>query len=341
MTSVNYSKESFLAATINLIAGGMGFTMLKRTLTSSMRMTVLLGAAIAVPASSHALSFSVLFGNDGSTGDFTAAQQAAITTGLNTVASSFTDPVTVKLHIMNTTSGLGGSSQNVYTGSYATIRNALIADAKDALDASAVASLGAVNPFGNKSVAITAANARALGFNVPGITVDSKGTFDCDIYLNAGICFTGAPIAGKYDLGAVAMHEADESMGFGGPGSWITSSVPATYVGMEDLFRYKAPGVRTGLVNANGEYFSVDGGVTNIRTFNNHAFGGDSADWATDGNAYVQNAFATPGVSVHYSSKEIAAGDAIGWDVKPTPEPATMTALALGALGLLRRKKKA
>lgn len=316
--------------------------MLKRTFTSTVGMSLILGAAMSVPASVHALTFIVTFGNDGTTGDFTSTEKAAINTGLNTIANSYSDPVTVKLHIMNSVNGLGGSSQNLYVLSYAQTRNALIADAKDALDLSAVSTLGAANPFGNRNAAITAANMRALGFSsYGGITTDSAGTFDCRIFLNAGICFTGAPVSGKYDLGAVAMHEADESMGFGGPGSFIGTGLAPNYFGMEDLFRYKAAGVRTGLVNANGEYFSVDGGVTNIRTFNNHANGGDAADWASDGNAYVQNAFGTSGVSVSYSSKEIAAGDAVGWDVKPAPEPATMTVLALGALGLLRRKKKA
>ena len=315
--------------------------MYKRNLSSLARAAAFVGAGLFVSSSAHALNFTVLFGNDGTAGNFTAAQQAAITGGLNTIAGSFTDAVTVNLHIMNSANGLGGSSQNLYVDTYAGYRTALIADKKSALDNQAVATLGAANPFGNRQVAFTAALGRALGYNTPGATTDGSGTFDCDIFLNAGLCFTGAAVAGKYDLAAVAMHEADESMGFGGPGSLIGTNLIGSYVGPQDLFRYKSNGVRTGLTNVNGEYFSVDGGATNIRTFNNHANGGDAADWASDGNAFVQNAFGTPGVAIAYSGKEVAAGDAIGWDIKTTPEPATMVAMALGVAGIVRRRKKA
>lgn len=317
--------------------------MYKRNLSSLARAAAFVGAGLFVSSSAHALNFTVLFGNDGTTSgvNFTAAQQAAINAGLNTIAASYYDKVTVNLHIMNSLNGLGGSSQNLYVDSYANYKAALAADSKSALDAQAVASLAASNPFGNRQVAFTAALGRALGFNTPGATTDGSGTFDCDIFLNASICFTGAAVAGKYDLGAVAMHEADEAMGFGGPGSLIGTNLIGSYFGPQDLFRYKSNGVRTGLVNANGEYFSVDGGATNIRTWNNHANGGDAADWASDGNAYVQNAFGTPGVAINYSAKEIAAGDSIGWDtVQTTPEPATMVALGLGVAGLLRRRNK-
>ncbi len=313
-----------------------------RIMSSALRVACV-AALGATFVSAHALTFTVTWGNDGTAGNFTAAQQAAVQGGLNTIAGTYFDNVNVQLHIMNSANGLGGSSQNLYTDTYAGYRSALIADAQSALDTSATNSLGAANPFGNHQVAFTAALGRALGYATPGATVDNAGTFDCDIFLNAGLCFTGAAVAGKYDLSAVAMHEIDESMGFGGPGSLIGTNLIGTYVGPQDLFRYKSNGVRTGLTNVNGEYFSVDGGATNIRTFNNHANGGDAADWASDGNAFVQNAFGTPGVAINYSVKEISAGDAIGWDLKTrtTPEPATMAILGLGVAAVIKRRKKA
>ena len=314
----------------------------KLAISSLARAAVFAGSSLLVVGNAHALTFSVVFGNDGTTGNFTSTQQAAVQGALNTIAGTYSDKVTVKLHIMNSASGLGGSSQNLYVSSYGTYRSSLIADAKDAIDTQATGSLGVANPFGSRSVVFTSALGRALGFSTAGSTTDSSGTYDCRIFLNAGLCFTGAAVGGKYDLAAVAMHEIDESMGFGGPGSLIGTSYIGSYVGEEDLFRYSGAGVRTNLSsNSVGNYFSVDGGVTNIRNFNNGKYGGDYADWASDGNAYVQNAFGTPGVAISYSSIERTAGDAIGWDLKPTPEPATMAALGLGVAALLRRRKKA
>ncbi len=313
-----------------------------RMMSSAFRLACV-GALGATFVSAHALTFNVTWGHDRTTGNFTAAQQAAVQGGLDTIAGTYFDNVTVDLHIMNSNNGLGGSSQGLYAVGYGDYRTALIADKLSAVDTSATNSLGATNPFAAHDVVMTAALGRALGFVTPGNTTDADGTFDCDIFLNGDLCFTAAPVAGQYDLKAVAMHEIDESMGFGGPGSLIGTGLISGDVGVEDLFRYKSNGVRTGLTNVNGEYFSIDGGATNIRTFNNHANGGDAADWASDGNAFVQNAFGTPGVAINYAKPEIDAGDAVGWDTHPrtTPEPATMAALGLGLAAVIKRRKKA
>ncbi|MBS1709767.1 MAG: PEP-CTERM sorting domain-containing protein [Armatimonadetes bacterium] len=299
------------------------------------------GTGLALAANAHALDFSVTFGNDGSAADFSADQKATINAALAELKGIYTDNVTVKLQILNSGSGLGGSSTWLAVDSYANVKAALTADKKSALDNTAVASLAAAMPFldatgAEKKVNMTWASARALGYNV-GATPDG---FDATLFLNAGICFTRSvgPQANKYDLHAVAQHEADEAMGIGGPGSRIGST---TRVGVEDLFRWTGAGVRSTLsTNSVGNYFSVDGGVTNIRSFNNGNNGGDYADWAGSG-PNVQDAFATPNTLVNYGTPEISVGDAVGWDVKAVPEPSTMALLGLGVAAFAKRRKKA
>jgi hypothetical protein len=46
------------------------------------------------------------------------------------------------------------------------------------------------------------------------------------------------------------------------------------------LFRYAAPNARA-LIPGNGQYLSIDGGATNLETFNGTG-GGDIGDWAGD-----------------------------------------------------------
>jgi len=291
---------------------------------------------VTLTSSAFALDFNVTYGNDGSTGDFTADQKATIDHALAEIKGFYNDNVLVKLQILNSKFGLGGSSTWLFETGYAGYRNALTADATSALDAQAVASLPVGNPFPNRTVLTTTALGRALGFAMGG-TPDG---FDSTITLNAAICFTRSqgPLANLYDLHATAQHEIDEAMGFGGPTSLFANFSNA--VGAGDLFRYRGAGLRTDLaLNSVGNYLSFDGGVTKIRDFNNGGFGGDYADWASDGQGFVQNAFGIPGIQIEYSAKELAFGDGVGWDLKPVPEPASMMVLGLGALGLIRRKK--
>ena len=79
-----------------------------------------------------------------------------------------------------------------------------------------------------------------------------------------------------------------------------------------DLFRYSAPNSRA-LTPGNGQYFSINGGVTNLDTFNG-TNGGDLGDWA----GYAIDAFnaaAYSGVLLPISSADLLALDVIGYDL--------------------------
>ncbi len=84
-------------------------------------------------------------------------------------------------------------------------------------------------------------------------------------------------------------------------------------------------------------YFSIDGGVTAIANFNQSG-AGDYGDWASSATPRIQDAFAPPGVQIDIGPAELTALDVIGWDLAPVPEPASLSVMALGMLGLIRRR---
>jgi hypothetical protein len=122
---------------------------------------------------------------------------------------------------------------------------------------------------------------------------------------------------GTYDAVGEAEHELSEIMG---RVSYLTTSSPQELTAL-DLFTYNSPGVR-GLPG----YFSIDGGKTNLGTFNYPATnGGDPFDWSTAaaGDAYA--AFATTGVREKVSSTDLAVDTVLGWNLSAVGQKATTT----------------
>ena len=110
-----------------------------------------------------------------------------------------------------------------------------------------------------------------------------------------------------------------------------------------DLYRYSASGVRSFALNTSTAvpctgsptaYFSIDGGVTNLNSYNNCNNGGDYGDWIGVDGLQVQDAFGpdTQAASLNISSPEVKLLDAVGFNVgtSATPEPSTVTLLLMG-----------
>jgi hypothetical protein len=266
--------------------------------------------------------------------------KAGIQAAIDRVKAVITNPITVNITFQETGSGLGLSNTAFITVPYGpattpgTYLNALTTkQVPSANDVTALASLPnqANNPVNNNPAGVDIATplARALGFSA------SIGT-DSTISLNTSQMYfnRSSPVAGKVDLQAVAAHEIDEALGTGGFGS----SLPTTNdtVGVLDLFRYTAAGVRSFSTSTNiAPYFSIDGGNTIQLHFNQNP-GGDYGDWGNGvipaqvaGNTppQVQDAFILSGVNVDLGPVEKRALDVVGYNISAVPEPGTLALL--------------
>lgn len=317
---------------------------------------ILAAFLVSLPAAKASITFNATFDPS-----LTVAEQAAIQSALNFIAANISSPhnITDKIYFTAMSGGLGESTTSVYSVSYDDYYNAFKSVATSPAQLAALASLGtapasesAGNPVnGNTQIDITAAEGRNLGFATPGaVTVGAVTNYDSEISLNTSITSPPNTLGGStYNLESVAMHEIDETLGIGGPGSTLTGSGSLTgAIGDEDLFRYSAPGVRS-YVNTSTTtplaYFSINGGTTALSYFNQTP-GADFADWLSNPKApgapvQVQDAFATPGSSPLLDAAELTAFNAIGYQTI-SPEPSTFAlaglALTLGCAFALKRK---
>jgi hypothetical protein len=289
------------------------------------------------------------------TGNFTAnfttnfgANAAAAQAAWNAAAAVFTSNFSDNIHITITvdavagTSVFGESNTSVNSFSYATLRTAVINDAKTADDATAVGAGGSVtaaDPTGGTGTWwVTSAEAKALGLVGDNMNTDGITTF------GAGVPFTfsGAISAGSYDFQGVAAHEIAEVMGRLGLSGGTVNGVANSY-SLLDAFSFTGPGTR-GLTAGPNENFSIDDGSTLLKLYNdassNHL---DTRDWGPGPNDSF-NQFSNIGVVNPVSTVDLREMDVIGYDritqTTGTPEPSTAFLLFGGLLlgGLARRR---
>ncbi|HEY2050984.1 MAG TPA: NF038122 family metalloprotease [Caulobacteraceae bacterium] len=214
-------------------------------------------------------------------------------------------------------SDVSESLSYIYTGfSYANVLSnlqaAVAANPTDSVLVSAVARLTTADPFTLNSFSITEAEAQALGLTPP----TGMGT-DGYVGFNPSDVFSFNPNStpsGEYDFVALAEHEIAEVMG---RLSGLSSSNPA-YAMPYDLFRYSAAG-KPSFSYSSPAYFSVNGGLTNLGSFNDTG-GGDRGDWlTTSGATDAFDATATKSGNMSLSSADITALNALGWDTTNNP----------------------
>ena len=262
-----------------------------------------------------------------------ATIEATINQAIAEYAQHYSDNITVRITFQNMTTGLGQSNTNTVTVSYPDFRTALLAHANTAEDASMLAFLPnqANSPVNNSpNVDLATANARALGL------IGSSSDTDSVIGLKTSIMNLTRPPSNPnfYDLKAVAQHEMDEALGtFSGIG--FGNPTPG------DHARFSAPGVFGFSTSTSATaYFSVDGGVTNLVSYNQNGVG-DYGDWLKTGPAKVQDWQGTPG-SAPDLGVELRLLDVMGYTLVAVPEPTTVAFIGLivvGTVGTLWRRR--
>ena len=268
---------------------------------------------------------------------------------------------------------LGSADAKYTEASYAAVRSQLALDATSALDSSAVAHLqagpalvfqasqgdlssrldndGSAN---NTRLVLTTANAKALHL-ATGIGV---GSADATIlfanFFASSFAYSrnsqGQVPPGQTDFITVAEHEIGHALGFiSGIDDIDYCAVPnndcklpdtvdrfenqAWYQPL-DLYRYSAVGPMDLRVGS-PTYFSVDGGASAITSFSTGAYHGDGSQASHFGSGQLNLMQPSIGTGQSYDATErdLAALDAIGWDLTAAvPEPASLALMAAGLL---------
>jgi hypothetical protein len=349
MRSVSWSSLSRLAAlrpTEWRKSWERSRSRLKRGMLAASLVALLLGEASRAQAGlvitpTFTANFNSNFGANA------AAAQAAWIAAANVFSNNFTDSIHINITVdaVAGTGVFGQSSTNLDPFSYATLRNAVVADAKTANDLTAVGAGGSVtaaDPTGGAGTWwVSTAQAKALGLISDNLSNDGTTRF------GAGnpFTFSGPVAAGTYDFQGVAAHEISEVMGRLGISGGTIGSTTNSY-SLVDLYSYTGAGTRD-LGNGPGS-FSIDNGTTLIKAYNNASSNGlDTRDWAPGTNDSF-NQFSNSGVANPVSAVDLQEMDVIGYDLgsgaSATPEPASLTMLGIGIAGLAgygwRRRKQ-
>lgn len=183
--------------------------------------------------------------------------------------------------------------------------------------AQAMAGLPGADPTSGGSFYTSMAEAKALGV-IPG-GAPSSTSLDGYIGITSAypLEYNQTASSGTYDATGIAEHEISEIMGrVGSEGQLFGSGV---YTPL-DLFRYSGVNVRD-LAPGSG-YFSIDGGATNLGTYNNPLAGGDASDWISShiGDSY---GFGYSGHTAVVSPTDILENAVLGYHLTQAGATAT------------------
>lgn len=303
---------------------------------------LLLTASLLAPAlNACALTINVTYDSSVTNIGTLSQVQTAFGAAVQTIKNLYTNNSTVNITVYSANAGpfgyigLGESSFSYYTGfAYSDVKTALTAARTTAADTNSVASLPASDPTGGtEGWGIPLAEAKALESSGASLGVDPLGTSsDGDIGFATDVNYTFDPnnraVPGEYDFIGVAEHELTEVMG---RSSLILDSGAGYFP--YDLFRFTSNGVRSFGPDDTGVYFSVNNGVTALKSFNPNN-GGDIQDWATSTPHNSFDAYAASGFEGTLSAADLTALDIIGYKLNYKAPRLTGTALSNGRFQL-------
>jgi len=245
----------------------------------------------------------------------------AVNWAVDYLDSLFTNPVTLTINVGygevaggSLGGALGGSVGLANTVSYTSVQSALLAQ-----NAPGASTLPSSSPFSG-SLYIPQAEAKALGL-AAGTTLDGYVGFSNSVSWSFTPNVTPPP--GAYDFIGVFEHEITEVMG-----RISLIDYQPSYYALADLYRYTASGDRSLTTGGAGSlaYFSVDGGQTLLRSWNNDSSNGDLGDWYGSGapGADMGNDYGLPGVIMPFSAVDLLEMQALGWTTATGPAAPTI-----------------
>lgn len=314
-----------------------GTTFKKR---ASLKLLTILALAASLTPPAEALSFNIAW--DPSVSSAPTGFKSAFMDAVDYYQTTFSNPVTIDLrvgwgevnnHSLATTQALAASSSSISLYTYQQVYNALGGPFS-------YASLPTANPAPGHYITVNYADAKALNLTNSVLNVNNVAGEDGAVGFSSSApwSFTaGQPQAGTYEFIASAEHEISEVMGR--DSALVLGCTPSTcHESVLDLYRYTAPGIldRSG-TSGNGAYFSVNGGVTSINTFDTTATGSLN-DWANSpGDPF--NHSGTPGLSRQISAGDLQVMQSLGYNLAPVPEPSEDLLMITGLGVLLIRRR--
>jgi hypothetical protein len=259
---------------------------------------------------------------------------------------------------------LGQTSSVVLSGSYSTLRNAMVADADDESDDGIVASLPIVGTFvlpagfgldGN--VQVTKANAKALGFTgLDAAFGTSDGTMTFSTNFNFDFDRSDGITPGFFDFEGIVAHEIGHALGFISDVDYVDAVLGQNTTASDvepttlDLFRFANGGINDPATLADFQAFprSMVPGATAVFDQINSGFGGSAevlfstgvtqgdgrqaSHWKDNLGIGIMDPTAAPQELLAITANDRRAFDLIGYEINQVPETASATLLLIGSM---------
>jgi hypothetical protein len=293
-----------------------------------------------------------------------ATAQAAVTAAEGQLSSLFSNNVTLRIQFTSTVaSGLADANFNVtnfpspygpsnfsYDQIVTDLKNHSAAHPENTALAATVAHLRPTiscffcNTGFNQPPNFFLPDAESLALTGAPVPQATGGYgFEGFIRLNPNFTYDTNPADGiastALDLTGIMLHEITHVMGRVDYAFAGTYAAADPFLTVLDLDRYTCGQTTLNFMAANA-CFSLDGGLTDLRTFSPTS---DTGDWDSAVMS-ANNASINYGTVQGFQTADVLAMNALGWDpvvsTQATPEPATvaLVALALGAVGFSRRR---